>query len=140
MRNTVLNLVTMIVVVCGVTACGGSASGTSKDKILTELRWTDYGIVHVKADDYRGLGFGYAYAVAEENICRIAEVYVTVSGERSKYFGPEDSWLFAANSTVNNNLDSDFFFGLLNEERRVEKLLAMDPPNGPKEVNCLKAM
>lgn len=133
MRNTVLNLVTMIVVVCGVTACGGSASGNSKDKILTELRWTDYGIVHVKADDYRGLGFGYAYAVAEENICRIAEVYVTVSGERSKYFGPEDSWLFAANSTVNNNLDSDFFFGLLNEERRVEKLLAMDPPNGPKE-------
>ncbi|MEN8719471.1 MAG: penicillin acylase family protein, partial [Oceanococcaceae bacterium] len=32
-----------------------------------------------------------------------------------------------------NNLDADFFFALLNAEQRVEKLLAMDPPNGPKD-------
>lgn len=98
-----------------------------------QLRWTDYGIVHVKAQDYRSLGYGYAYALAQDNLCLIADSYVTVSAERSKYFGPDESYVFSGNSTVNNNLNSDFFFALINAEQRVEKLLAMPPPHGPSE-------
>ena len=32
-------------------------------------------------------GFGYGYAFAEDNICTIAETYVTVRAERSRYTG-----------------------------------------------------
>ncbi len=107
----------------------GGGPGTGSGAV--EIRRTEYGVVHVKANDYEGIGYGYAYAFAEDNLCVIAESYVTVNGERSKYFGPDQSWPFYANTTVNNNLDSDFFFKLLIAEQRVEKLLALPPPNGP---------
>jgi acyl-homoserine-lactone acylase len=110
---------------------GGAGAGA-------EIRRTDYGVVHVKADSYEGLGFGYGYAFAEDNLCVIADSYVTVNGERSKYFGPDASWTFTGNSTVNNNLDSDFFFNLLIAEQRVERLLALEAPQGPlPEVKAL---
>jgi acyl-homoserine-lactone acylase len=136
MSNKASKLTVALATACLLIACGGgsdsSRTSVDTDANSTKLRWTDYGIVHIEADNYRGLGYGYAYAVAEENLCRVAEVYITVNGERSKYFGADGSWLFASNYTVNNNLDSDFFFALLNAEKRVEKLLAMAPPNGPK--------
>src|SRR5688572_27645444 len=47
-----------------------------------------YGIPHITADDFGGIGFGYGYAIAEDNICTLAETYVTVNAERSRYFGP----------------------------------------------------
>ncbi len=121
---------------CALSACqeggrppidGGSGSGT----YTAELRRTDYGIVHVKADNYGSLGYGYAYAFAEDNLCAIADSYVTVNGERSKFFGPDGSWQFTGNGTENNNLNSDFFFKLIIAEQRIEKLLALAPPEGP---------
>ena len=36
-----------------------------------------------------GLGYGYGYAFAQDNLCEMAETYVTVNGERSRYFGPD---------------------------------------------------
>jgi acyl-homoserine-lactone acylase len=113
-----------------ITGLGGNDGGGATAGQI-ELRRTDYGVIHVKAANYEDLGYGYAYAFAEDNLCVIAESYVTVNGERSKYFGPNASWPFYANTTVNNNLDSDFFFKLLIAEQRVEQLLALLPPNGP---------
>ena len=144
MRNAISAMLTAITVAGALSACGGGSQSPGVDgsanpsnggdnrRVIAELRWTDYGILHVKADDYEGGGYGYAYGVAEENLCRIAETYITVNGLRSKFFGPDGSWLFSANSTINNNLESDFFFSLLIAEQRVENLLAMDSPNGPK--------
>ncbi len=130
-----ITITTSLLAACG----GGRVEGgaelrpSSRNALHAEVRRTDYGIVHVKAEDYAGIGYGYAFALAEDHLCRVADNYVTVSGERSKYFGPEGTWLFSANTTVNNNLDSDFFFNLLIAEQRVEKLLALAPPNGPSE-------
>ena len=36
------------------------------------------------ATDFAGLGFGYGYAAAKDNICVLADTYVTVNGERSR--------------------------------------------------------
>jgi acyl-homoserine-lactone acylase len=36
----------------------------------------------VKADDYGSLGFGAGYGVARENICLLADLYLTASAER----------------------------------------------------------
>ncbi|HEX8207852.1 MAG TPA: penicillin acylase family protein [Solirubrobacteraceae bacterium] len=95
------------------------------------VRRTDHGIPHITADDYEGLGYGYGYAFAEDNLCVIAEQYVTVNGERSKYFGPDESWSMRSNSTTNNNLNSDFFYKRIIAQGTIEKLMAQAPPKGP---------
>lgn len=124
---------------CGRSSPPGAPGGTDGgDSNKAEVRRTEYGLVHIKADSYQGLGYGYGHAFAEDNLCVIADSYVTVSGERSKYFGPDASWEFTGNGTTNNNLNSDFFFKLLIAEQRVEKLLALAPPRGPRpEVRAL---
>src|SRR4051794_10854132 len=79
---------------------------------------TSPGIPHILADDYAGLGFGYGYALAQDNICVLADIYVTVDGERSRFsgssplgsFGPSGSWSQGGNGVQPNNLNSDFFF------------------------------
>jgi acyl-homoserine-lactone acylase len=96
------------------------------------IRRTDHGIPHITADDYEGLGYGYGYALAEDNLCVIAEQYVTVRGERSRYFGPDESWTMRSNGTTNNNLNSDFFYKRIIAQGTIEKLMAQAPPNGPR--------
>ena len=57
--------------------------------------------------------------------------YVTVNGERSRYFGPDGSYESRGNGATFNNLDSDFFFQRIKDDRVVEKLLEQPPPLGP---------
>ena len=40
-----------------------------------------------QAGDYQSLGYGVAYAHAQDNVCQTADFLVTVRGERSKFFG-----------------------------------------------------
>ncbi len=69
---------------------------------------TRYGIPHITATDYAGLGFGSAWAVAEDNVCLLADQIVTVSGERSKYFGA--GGVTTVSFAEVKNLDSDIYF------------------------------
>ncbi len=92
---------------------------------------TRYGVPHITASNYESLGFGFGYAFASDDLCTIAESYVTVAGQRSRYFGPNGSWTFSGNGTVNDNLDSDFFYGRINASKIVERLAAAPPPAGP---------
>ncbi|HEV2814829.1 MAG TPA: penicillin acylase family protein, partial [Solirubrobacteraceae bacterium] len=96
------------------------------------IKRTDHGIPHITADDYGSLGYGYGYAFAEDNICVIADQYVTVRGERSKFFGPDASWSMRGNGSTQNNLNSDFFYKKINKQQTIEKLMAQPPPNGPR--------
>ena len=75
-----------------------------------EIRRTAHGIPHIKAKSFRGIGFGYGYAFAQDNICPIAEAYVTVNAQRSRFFGPDGSYLQRGNGFRANNLNSDFFW------------------------------
>ncbi len=78
-------------------------SDTPKPAFKTQIRWTSYGIPHVKADDWAGMGYGFAYATATDAVCVIAHDVMTVNGERSRYQG-----------SANGNLQSDIFHrGLL---------------------------
>lgn len=58
--------------------------------LTAEIRWTDFGIPHVKADDWAGLGYGFAYATAVDAVCVIARDLVMVNGEQSRHFGADD--------------------------------------------------
>ena len=100
-------------------------------KMRATITRTQYGVPHIRSHTWQGLGFGYAYAFAEDNICTIADSYVTVSAERSKYFGPDETWRFSGNGAVNQNIDSDFFYERINQSGIVEDLLSRKPPEGP---------
>ena len=47
-----------------------------------EIRRTSHGIPHIKPKTFFGAAYGYGYAFAQDNLCEIAETYVTVNGER----------------------------------------------------------
>ena len=69
---------------------------------------TTYGIPHIAARDWRGVGYGVAYAYAEDNLCLLAEEFATVAGERSRHFGPEAKAVLGFEQV--DNLSSDVFF------------------------------
>jgi acyl-homoserine-lactone acylase len=69
---------------------------------------TTYGIPHIEARDWRGVGYGVAYAYAEDNLCLLAEEFATVAGERSQHFGPEAKAVLGFEQV--DNLSSDTFF------------------------------
>ncbi len=96
------------------------------------IRYTEYGIPHIQAKDWGSLGYGYGYALAGDAICVLADTYTTVRGERSKFFGASNGYVFRGNGASVNNLNSDFFFGQIKAEHRVEKLVAMKGPNAVK--------
>ena len=96
------------------------------------VRTTEYGIPHISAKDYGSLGYGYGYSLAAETICTLADTYTTVRAQRSKYFGPEAGYVFRGNGASVNNLNSDFFFQQIIDDKRIEKLLADTGPNAPK--------
>src|SRR4051812_24921497 len=93
------------------------------------IRRTAHGAPHIQAMSYRGLGYGYGYRFAPENICTVAEDCVTVNGERSRWFGPRGTSRRLAGSS--RNLDSDLFWRQLIDSRVVKRLLARRPPRGP---------
>src|SRR5436305_12383004 len=95
----------LIAAVLGLLVVPGAAFGAA-----ATIRRTAHGIPHIEAKNYRGLGYGYGYAFAQDDICPIAEDYVTVNAQRSRYFGPDGSYLQRGNSQTANNLNSDFLW------------------------------
>ncbi|MEU1007480.1 penicillin acylase family protein [Streptomyces sp. NPDC005890] len=94
------------------------------------IRYTEYGIPHIRAKSYADLGFGTGWAQAADQVCVLADGFVTVRGERSRYFGPHaapDGSL----SSAGDNLSSDLYFRGVREAGTVEKLLAEPAPLGP---------
>jgi acyl-homoserine-lactone acylase len=73
-----------------------------------EIQWTEHGIPHVKAPDYYNLGLGYGYAVAQDRLCSIANHYITLRGERSRWYGAEGQAM--AGFVPTQNLNADLFF------------------------------
>jgi acyl-homoserine-lactone acylase len=90
-----------------------------------------HGIPNIQGSNFADIGFGYGYAFAQDNVCEIAESYVTVRAERSRFFGPENSYQQRGNGFAANNLNSDFFYQRIIDDHTVEKLLAEPPPAGP---------
>jgi len=84
----------LIVTLIVLSACGREdIAATTATEFSSQIRWTSYGIPHVKADDWAGLGYGFAYATAHDGVCVIARETVRVNGELSRYFGSSDERL-----------------------------------------------
>ncbi|WP_328773662.1 penicillin acylase family protein [Streptomyces sp. NBC_00286] len=94
------------------------------------IRYTEYGIPHILAKNYADLGFGEGWAQAADEACTLADGFVTLRGERSRYFGA-DAAADGELSAARTNLTSDLYFRGVRETRTVEKLLAEPAPRGP---------
>jgi acyl-homoserine-lactone acylase len=115
------------------------SSSNGGGPLTATIKRDQHGIPNIIGDDFADVGFGYGYALAQDNICEIAESYVTVRAERSRYsgqgvqgsFGPDGGYLQRGNGFSANNLNSDFFYQRIIDDRTVERLLAQPPPEGP---------
>lgn len=94
-------------------APAGPAPGGDSPEFEATIRWTSYGIPHVGAKDWRGLGYGFAYATARDAVCVIARDLVMVKGETTRWFG-----------TGNGNLESDVFHRAILTDGRIRDFLA----------------
>lgn len=103
------------------TGCGRvevSLNTPQSPRVLAEVARTSYGVPHVRAENFHNLGYGLAYAYAQDNVCMFADTLLTVQGERSRFFGPEAPATAPANGEYGaaidylnlKNEDSDFFF------------------------------
>ena len=102
------------------TAAQDSSPGSAYD---VQIRWTSYGIPHVKANDSASLGYGFAYATATDAICVIARDIVMVNGNLSSYFGAD-----------NGNFESDIFHRALLTTERLQRF-ALAVPNENSRYN-----
>jgi acyl-homoserine-lactone acylase len=82
---------------------------------------TAYGIPHITARDFGSLGYGYGYALASDNLCTMADGYITVEGRRSRYFGASAS----VPMTPFTNLQSDLFWQSVIDHHVIRRLLAI---------------
>ncbi len=55
-----------------------------------EIRRTEYGIPHVSADDYGGLGYGIGYAYAQDNFCVGMREIIFSIGRSAELLGEEE--------------------------------------------------
>jgi acyl-homoserine-lactone acylase len=87
----------------------GALAAYAQTRFEAEVRRTSFGIVHVKAADYAGIGYGVGYAFAQDNVCMIADEFLTVRGERARFLGATGTTSYGV-----NNLNADFFYTLIN--------------------------
>lgn len=53
------------------------------------IKWTNYGVPYITADNLESLGYGVGYAFAQDNICILADQVIKFNSQRAKYFGPD---------------------------------------------------
>lgn len=114
------------------TVSSGSAVAEPKHGFAADIRYTEYGVPHITAKDFGGLGYGYGYAAATDNVCLLAKVYVTVDAQRSRYFGADTPSDFDY-GPARTNLNSDLYFQQVKDSRVVDRLIAQPAPLGPRQ-------
>lgn len=103
----------------------GSAEGrvvarTGRGRV--EIVRTAFGIPHIRANTAFALGFGVGYAQAQDSICTLANMFVTVAGERSRWFGPTQRVANPASLSSASNLDSDLYYTELRQSGAAQHL------------------
>jgi acyl-homoserine-lactone acylase len=82
---------------------------------------TAYGIPHITASNFGSLGYGYGFSLASDDLCTMANGYVTVEGQRARYFGASNG---PSQSPV-TNLESDIFWQSVIDRHVIPQLLAV---------------
>ncbi len=75
----------------------GACSQAGPEGYEATISRTSYGIPHIVAEDWGGLGFGEGYAFAEDHFCSLADQVVRVRSQRAEFFGagPDDAFMLS---------------------------------------------
>ncbi|WP_406066385.1 penicillin acylase family protein [Streptomyces sp. NBC_01077] len=130
LAGAALAVVTATLPGAAVADSGDRAHHPSDRGLSAVIRYTEHGIPHIVAKDYANLGFGTGWAQAADQICTLADGFLTVNGERSRYFGP-DAATDGSLSSAATNLSSDLYFRGVKDAGTVEALLRTPAPAGP---------
>src|SRR5215472_14403353 len=90
MRLRAVTVLAAVAALAGSTAAPAMASrpaephGPGAGQFAAKIRYTTGGIPHILAHSWADLGFGYGYAFAKDNICTMANDYITVEAQRSR--------------------------------------------------------
>ncbi|MGQ8365442.1 acylase [Glaciecola sp. 1036] len=57
--------------------------------LQADIRYTQYGVPHIVADNLESMSYGVGYAAAKDNICIIADQAIRFNSQRAKYLGPD---------------------------------------------------
>lgn len=125
----------LLAIAIALSACkiGGGGGGSDDDEPTTRAPYkatierTTFGIPHITAADIGGAGYGHGYAIAEDNLCVLADAFVTFNGERSRYFGPTDAAATMGTFGSPPNLEADFLFRLLTDQQAVDAFKKEQP-------------
>ena len=73
---------------------------------------TEQSIPNIVADDFAGGGYGVGYAMAEDNICVMADFWLTLRAERAKYpnLAPPPREIVVPNDKPLYALEADAFY------------------------------
>ncbi len=129
-RCTLSGLVVVAVIGSVLTSCSSNSTAQGPTTQVTIVR-DHAGIPHITASNFTALGYGDAWAFAQDNLCTLAEDFVTVNGQRSRYFGAKGLSLNYSAGTQDSNLNSDFFWQSVKEGGIATAQLDQPPPIGP---------
>ncbi|MFI8951570.1 penicillin acylase family protein [Streptomyces sp. NPDC053750] len=134
-RRLVVTALALLTAATTLPAAAAERSGDRHERpshggLSAVIRYTEYGIPHIVAEDYANLGFGTGWAQAADQVCTLADGFTTVRGERSRHFGA-DAVSDLSLSSAATNLSSDLYFRGVRRAGTVEKLLAEPAPRGP---------
>lgn len=96
-----------------------AAKPLAKPGAVTITR-TAQSIPNIVAKDFAGGGYGVGYAMAEDNVCVMADIWLTLRAERARHFGPG-----AANS--------DLYYAWVNKTAPLQEMIDAPPPQGPTD-------
>jgi acyl-homoserine-lactone acylase len=108
--------ITLVLALGTALACAPASLEPGPGGYSAEIRRTSYGVPHIRANDWASLGFGSGYAIAEDNVCLLADIFVTASAQRTRWFGAEPA-----------NVASDLYHQLL-----IERGQAAEPGLDPR--------
>jgi acyl-homoserine lactone acylase PvdQ len=63
-------------------------AGAHTTQCRAKVRWTSYGIPHYLADDMPSVAYAAGYVESRDVVCILADQFVRLRAERSRYFGP----------------------------------------------------
>jgi acyl-homoserine-lactone acylase len=124
-------LVSLVAPAAAAPGRGQAGPPASKGPLAAEIRYTDYGVPHVKAQDHAGLGYGMGYATSRDTICELLDRVLTVRGERARYLGA---------GSGQANVISDAYHLELIETGAVETILAGQDPGAKPPSAEARAM
>ena len=101
-----------LVLALGLSGC----SGSSEDNSVRIVR-TSYGVPHITASNWGGLGLGYGYAYSQDNFCVLMKEIIHAEGRSAEFLGEE------------GDLEGDFVWSHYNRDAYIEgEFIPAAPP------------